>query len=227
MSNITELIKAGLHLGNKTNQMHPNMLKYIRNEINGIQYLDLIQTLKLLNNASKFVYNASKNKKTILFIGTKRYSAKLVEQMAKNSNSHYINYRWLGGILTNWRTIETQIIRLRKLKQQKSNGLLNLLHNKESSINHKKLKRLEKHFEGIQDMNYLPDIIITVHQQYELLAIKEARKLNIPIISIIDTDGNPDLVDFPIPANDDSFTSIKLILETLSNSINEGRSCLL
>lgn len=220
---INELVQAGIHFGHLSNEMHPKMLKYINNEIKGIQYFDLVQTITLLNKACQYLYNASKDKKTILFIGTKRYSSKLVAQEAKKCNSYYINYRWLGGILTNWSTVEKQIMRLCNLKQQKYDGIFNILPNKEAAIIRKELKKLEKYFGGIENMKCRPDIVIIVHQQHELLAIKEAKKLNIPIIGILDTNSNPDLVDFPIPANDDSFSSIQLILKNLSNNIKCGR----
>jgi small subunit ribosomal protein S2 len=224
MANIdlAQLLEAGVHFGHKANRWNPKMFPYIYAERDGIHILDLIQTAKLLDQACLFVNTAASAKKIFLFVGTKPQAASIIEQEAKNCNSHYVNYRWLGGMLTNWDTVKTRIERLKKLKEQEENGILELLPKKEASTIRKELERLEKHLGGIKDMPRIPDIIILVDQKRELTAIREARSLNIPIVSIIDTNCNPDLIDVPIPGNDDSIGSIKLILKELRKNILKG-----
>lgn len=224
MANIdlAQLLEAGVHFGHKANRWNPKMFPYIYAERDGIHILDLIQTAKLLDQACLFVNTAASAKKIFLFVGTKPQAASIIEQEAKNCNSHYVNYRWLGGMLTNWGTVKTRIERLKKLKEQEENGILELLPKKEASTIRKELERLEKHLGGIKDMPRIPDIIILVDQRRELTAIREARSLNIPIVSIIDTNCNPDLIDVPIPGNDDSIGSIKLILKELRKNILKG-----
>ena len=224
MANIdlAQLLEAGVHFGHKANRWNPKMFPYIYAERDGIHILDLIQTAKLLDQACLFVNTAASAKKIFLFVGTKPQAASIIEQEAKNCNSHYVNYRWLGGMLTNWDTVKTRIERLKKLKEQEENGILALLPKKEASTIRKELERLEKHLGGIENMPRIPDIIILIDQRRELTAIREARSLNIPIVSIIDTNCNPDLIDVPIPGNDDSIGSIKLILKALRKSILKG-----
>jgi small subunit ribosomal protein S2 len=224
MANIdlAQLLEAGVHFGHKANRWNPKMFPYIYAERDGIHILDLIQTAKLLDQACLFVNTAASAKKIFLFVGTKPQAASIIEQEAKNCNSHYVNYRWLGGMLTNWDTVKTRIERLKKLKEQEENGILELLPKKEASTIRKELEKLEKHLGGIKDMPRIPDIIILVDQRRELTAIREARSLNIPIVSIIDTNCNPDLIDVPIPGNDDSIGSIKLILKELRKNILKG-----
>jgi small subunit ribosomal protein S2 len=224
MANIdlAQLLEAGVHFGHKANRWNPKMFPYIYAERDGIHILDLIQTAKLLDQACLFVNTAASAKKIFLFVGTKPQAASIIEQEAKNCNSHFVNYRWLGGMLTNWDTVKTRIERLKKLKEQEENGILELLPKKEASTVRKELERLEKHLGGIKDMPRIPDIIILVDQRRELTAIREARSLNIPIVSIIDTNCNPDLIDVPIPGNDDSIGSIKLILKELRKNILKG-----
>jgi len=224
MANIdlAQLLEAGVHFGHKANRWNPKMFPYIYAERDGIHILDLIQTAKLLDQACLFVNTAASAKKIFLFVGTKPQASAIIEQEAKNCNSHYVNYRWLGGMLTNWDTVKTRIERLKKLKEQEENGILALLPKKEASTIRKELERLEKHLGGIKDMPRIPDIIILIDQRRELTAIREARSLNIPIVSIIDTNCNPDLIDVPIPGNDDSIGSIKLILKALRQNILKG-----
>jgi small subunit ribosomal protein S2 len=224
MANIdlAQLLEAGVHFGHKANRWNPKMFPYIYAERDGIHILDLIQTAKLLDQACLFVNTAASAKKIFLFVGTKPQAASIIEQEAKNCNSHYVNYRWLGGMLTNWDTVKTRIERLKKLKEQEENGILALLPKKEASTIRKELERLEKHLGGIKDMPRIPDVIILIDQRRELTAIREARSLNIPIVSIIDTNCNPDLIDVPIPGNDDSIGSIKLILKALRKNILKG-----
>jgi small subunit ribosomal protein S2 len=219
---LAQLLDAGVHFGHKANRWNPKMFPYIYAERDGIHILDLVQTAKLLDQACKFVNTAAKKKKIFLFVGTKQQASSIVAQEAKNSNSYYVNHRWLGGMLTNWNTVKTRIERLKKLKQQEQDGILAILPKKEAATIRKELEKLEKHLGGIQDMPRIPDVIIVIDQRRELTAIKEAKSLNIPIVSILDTNCDPDLVDVPIPGNDDSIGSIKLILKTLGKSILAG-----
>jgi small subunit ribosomal protein S2 len=219
---LAQLLDAGVHFGHKANRWNPKMFPYIYAERDGIHILDLVQTAKLLDQACKFVNTAAKKKKIFLFVGTKQQASSIVAQEAKNSNSYYVNHRWLGGMLTNWNTVKTRIERLKNLKQQEQDGILDILPKKEAATIRKELEKLEKHLGGIQDMPRIPDVIIIIDQRRELTAIKEAKSLNIPIVSILDTNCDPDLVDVPIPGNDDSIGSIKLILKTLGKSILAG-----
>jgi small subunit ribosomal protein S2 len=219
---LAQLLDAGVHFGHKANRWNPKMFPYIYAERDGIHILDLVQTSKLLDQACKFVNAAAKKKKIFLFVGTKQQAASIISQEAKNCNSYYVNHRWLGGMLTNWNTVKTRIERLKKLKQQEQDGILSILPKKEAATIRKELEKLEKHLGGIEDMPRIPDVIIVIDQRRELTAIKEAKSLNIPIVSILDTNCDPDLVDVPIPGNDDSIGSIKLILKTLGKSILEG-----
>jgi small subunit ribosomal protein S2 len=220
---LMQLRKAGVHFGHKANCLNPKMIPYIFAEKNGRHILDLIQTSFLLNQACIFVKMAAQQKKNILFIGTSSKISKIVAQEAKKCNAFYINQRWLGGLLTNWKTVKTRIERLKLLEQQEQNGNFNILPKKEAAIIKKELKKLKNYFNGVKDMKNIPDILIVINQQQELTAIKESINLNIPIISIIDSNCDPDLVTFPIPGNNDSILSVKLILSELSKNILDGR----
>lgn len=219
---LAQLLEAGVHFGHKANRWNPKMFPYIYAERDGIHILDLVQTLQLLNDATKFVYNAAQKEKLFLFVGTKPQAASIVALEAKKSNSYYVNHRWLGGMLTNWKTIKTRVNRLKKLEQDEKDGIFNLLPKKEAALIRKELDQLENHLGGIKNLPRIPDILIVIDQRRELTAIKEARSLKIPIISILDTNCDPDLIDIPIPGNDDSIGSIKLILQTLGKSIQNG-----
>ena len=221
---LAQLLEAGVHFGHKANRWNPKMFPYIYSERDGIHILDLVQTSQLLNEASQFVNTAAQKEKIFLFVGTKRQAAAIIEQEAKNCNSYYVNHRWLGGMLTNWKTVCTRIERLKKLEQQEKDGIFDLLPKKEVASTRKELEKLRLHLNGIKDMPRTPDVMIVVDQRRELTAIKEAISLNIPIISILDTNCDPDIVDIPIPGNDDSIGSIKLILRTLGSNILSGQN---
>ena len=221
---LAQLLEAGVHFGHKANRWNPKMFPYIYSERDGIHILDLVQTSQLLNEASQFVNTAAQKDKIFLFVGTKRQAAAIIEQEAKNCNSYYVNHRWLGGMLTNWKTVCTRIERLKKLEQQEQDGIFDLLPKKEVASTRKELEKLRMHLNGIKDMPRTPDVMIVVDQRRELTAIKEAISLNIPVISILDTNCNPDIVDIPIPGNDDSIGSIKLILKTLGSNILSGQN---
>lgn len=221
---LAQLLEAGVHFGHKAHRWNPKMFPYIYTERNNIHILDLVQSAQLLKEANSYLRLAAEKNKTFLFVGTKRQASTLIAQEAKSCNSYYINYRWLGGMLTNWMTLKSRIDRLNTLEKEEADQVFNLLTKKESSLRRKELEKLRKHLNGVKDMDKLPDVAIIIDQKRELTAIRECRKLGIPVVSILDTNCNPDLVDIPIPGNDDAVRSIKLILKSLSDSINEGKS---
>lgn len=226
MADITlaQLLEAGVHFGHKAYRWNPKMFPYIYTERNNIHILDLVQSAQLLKEANKYIYSASKQEKTFLFIGTKRQASAIIAQEAIRANSFYINHRWLGGMLTNWVTLKSRIGRLKVLEQQEVDGQLDIMPKKEAILCRKELEKLRKHLNGVKEMTNLPDIAIVVDQKRELTAVRECRALGIPIISILDTNCDPDLIDIPIPGNDDAIRSIKLILHSLADNIIEGQN---
>ena len=226
MSDITlsQLLEAGVHFGHKAHRWNPKMFPYIYSEVNNIHILDLIQSATLLKAATNYLKSEASQGKTFLFVGTKRQATTLIAQEAKRCDSFYINHRWLGGMLTNWTTVKERIARLQDLEKQEADGTFELLTKKEVALRLKELTRLRKHLDGIKSMRNLPDVAIIIDQKREMTAISECRKLGIPIVSILDTNCDPDLVDIPIPGNDDAVRSIKLILNSLTNSIISGQS---
>lgn len=225
MSNISlsQLLEAGVHFGHKAHRWNPKMFPYIYSEVNNIHILDLIQSATLLKEANNYLESAASEGKTFLFVGTKRQASTLVAQEAKRCESYYVNHRWLGGMLTNWSTLTQRIERLQDLEKQEADGTFNLLSKKEVAIRRKELQKLRRHLEGIKTMKELPDVAIIIDQKREMTAIAECRKLGIPIVSILDTNCDPDLIDIPIPGNDDAVRSIKLILNSLTDSISKGK----
>ena len=222
--NLAQLLEAGVHFGHKAYRWNPKMFPYIYTQRNNIHILDLVQTAHLLKRANSYVAKAASEEKTFLFIGTKRQASGVIAQQASSCNSYYVNHRWLGGMLTNWITLKSRIERLKVLEQQEVDGIFTLLPKKEASLRLKELEKLRKHLNGVKNMTTLPDVAIIIDQKREMTAIQECRKLNIPIISILDTNCDPDLIDIPIPGNDDAVRSIKLILNSLTDTINKNRS---
>jgi small subunit ribosomal protein S2 len=220
---LAQLLEAGVHYGHKAYRWNPKMFPYIYTERDGIHILDLVQTIHLLKQACDFVNNAASDGKTFLFVGTKRQAAAAIAQEAKRCSSYYINHRWLGGMLTNWKTFTSRIERLKLLEEQEASGHFEILTKKESSIRKKELEKLRKYLNGVKNIKKQPDILIVIDQKREMNAIKEALKLKIPIISILDTNCDPDLIDVPIPGNDDALRSIKFILQKLANQIILGQ----
>jgi len=221
---LSQLLEAGVHFGHKAYRWNPKMFPYIYSEVNNIHILDLVQSATLLKEANKFVELAAKEGKSFLFIGTKRQATTLIAQEAKRCDSFYVNHRWLGGMLTNWSTMKERIKHLKELEKQEVNNTFDLLTKKEAALRRKELKKLRQHLDGIKDMEKVPDIAIIIDQKREMTAIRECRKLGIPIVSILDTNCDPDLIDIPIPGNDDAVRSIKLILKLLTDSIITGKS---
>jgi small subunit ribosomal protein S2 len=221
---LSQLLEAGVHFGHKAYRWNPKMFPYIYSEVNNIHILDLVQSATLLKEANKELQLVASEGKTFLFIGTKRQASTLIAQEAKRCESYYVNHRWLGGMLTNWTTLKERIARLKNLEQQEADNTFDLLTKKEASLRRKELQKLRKHLDGIKSMEKLPDIAIVIDQKREMTAIRECQKLGIPIVSILDTNCDPDLIDIPIPGNDDAVRSIKLILKSLTDSIITGKS---
>jgi small subunit ribosomal protein S2 len=220
---LAQLLEAGVHFGHKAHRWNPKMFPYIYTERDGVHILDLIQTAELLKQACDFAQAASEEGKTFLFVGTKRQAASVVAREAQRCGAHYVNHRWLGGMLTNWVTLKTRIQRLKDLEEQQNQGLIETLPKKEAAKVNKELERLRKYFTGVKTMEKEPDIILIIDQKCEITAIKEAISLNIPIISILDTNCDPDLATIPIPGNDDAIRSIKYIVQKLADSISLGK----
>lgn len=221
---LAQLLQAGVHFGHKAYRWNPKMFPFIYTERNNIHILDLVQSVQLLKEANLYLESAAEQRKTFLFIGTKRQASSLIAQEAKRCNSFYVNHRWLGGMLTNWVTLKSRITRLKELEQQEADQIFDLLPKKEAALRKTELEKLRRHLNGVKNMDKLPDVAIIVDQKREITAIRECRKLGIPVVSILDTNCDPDLVDIPIPGNDDAVRSIKLILKSLTDSINFGRS---
>ncbi len=221
---LSQLLEAGVHFGHKAHRWNPKMFPYIYSEINNIHILDLVQSATFLKEANKYSETAAQEGKTFLFVGTKRQAITLIAQEAKRCDSYYVNHRWLGGMLTNWTTLKERISYLKDLEEQEASNTFNLLTKKEAALRRKELKKLRRHLDGIKNMERLPDVAIIIDQKREMTAIKECKKLNIPIVSILDTNCDPELIDIPIPGNDDAVRSIKLILKSLTDSIIIGKS---
>ena len=220
---LAPLLEAGVHFGHKAHRWNPKMFPYIYTERNGVHILDLIQTAKLLNKACDFVQDASKKGKTFLIVGTKRQTASVVAKEAERCGAYYVNHRWLGGMLTNWVTVKKRIQRLNDLEKYQNEGKIEKLPKKEAAKLNKELERLQKYFTGVKTMKEIPEIIVIINQKCDITAIKEAISLNIPIISILDTNCDPDLATIQIPGNDDAVRSIKYIVQKLANSISLGK----
>lgn len=220
---LAQMMESGVHFGHQTRRWNPKMAPYIYTSRNGVHIIDLVQTAHLMEEAYSYMRLASEQGKKFLFIGTKRQAAGIVAQEAARCGSYYINQRWLGGMLTNWATIKTRVERLKDLERREETGALDLLPKKEASVLRREMTKLQKYLGGIKLMRKVPDIVVIVDQRREYNAVQECQKLGIPIVSLLDTNCDPDVVDIPIPANDDAIRSIKLIVGKLADAIYEGR----
>lgn len=218
-----ELLDAGVHFGHQASRWNPKMFPYIYTEQNGVHVIDLVQTARLLTHAHNYVQKAAKEGKQFLFIGTKRQASGIIAEEAQRSGSYYVNHRWLGGILTNWSTVQSRVTYLKELNQKEESGELDRLPKKEAALLRREHDKLKQNLGGLTEMVKLPDIAIVVDPKRESTAIEECRKLGITIISILDTNCDPNVIDIPIPANDDAVRSIKLIISTLSDAIITGK----
>ena len=218
-----QLLEAGVHFGHQTRRWNPKMAPYIFTELNGIYIIDLQKTVRKLEEAYMFVRDLSAEGKTVLFVGTKKQAQDSIREEAIRAGAHYVNARWLGGMLTNFRTIRGRIARLAQLRAMEEDGTFDLLPKKEViKLNHE-IEKLEKFLGGIKNMDKLPGALFIVDPRKEKIAVAEARKLNIPIVAIVDTNCDPDDVDYVIPGNDDAIRAVKLIASTMANAILEGR----
>lgn len=220
---LADLLESGVHFGHQTRRWNPKMDPYIYTARNGVHIIDLVQTAQLMEEAYDYVRTCSEQGKKFLFVGTKRQAAGIIAQEAARCGGYYINQRWLGGTLTNWETIRTRVDRLKELEQLEANGSIDRRPKKEAAVMRRELSQLQKYLGGIKLMRRTPDIVVIVDQRREYNAILECQKLGIPIISMLDTNCDPDLVDIPIPANDDAIRSIKLIVGKIADAIYEGR----
>ncbi len=218
-----QLLEAGVHFGHQTRRWNPKMKQYIFTERNGIYIIDLQMTVKKIEEAYYFIRDLAAQDKTILFVGTKKQAQESIEQEAKRCEMFYVNQRWLGGMLTNWKTIQTRIARLKKIDQMEANGDFDLLPKKEVIGLLNEREKLEKNLGGIKEMKKLPAALFVVDPRKEHIAIAEARSLGIPIVAIIDTNCDPDEVDYPIPGNDDAIRAVKLIAAKIADAVLEGK----
>jgi small subunit ribosomal protein S2 len=217
-----QYVKASVHYGHRPKEWNPKMAPYILYEKYGYHIFDLVKTSKLLKLAGNILEKKAEKNGKFLFVGTNKLSSSLIAKQAKRTNSFYINYRWLGGMLTNWATIQKRIDRLKFLEEQELNGNFETLSKKDYSSQRKEMDKLKRLFSGIKEMSSLPDIVIFTSQLKDSLAIQECLKLGIPTICIVDSNCNPDLIPYPIPANDDSSSSVNFILNYLVNRISSG-----
>ncbi|MBK8190885.1 MAG: 30S ribosomal protein S2 [Vampirovibrionales bacterium] len=223
VASLEELMEAGVHFGHQTNRWNPKMKPYIWGERNGIYIIDLTQTTHMLDAAYEFLKTAASKGKKIVFVGTKKQATDIVEEEARRAGVFYINRRWLGGTLTNFEIIRTRINKLRELEEMRDNGHFERLPKKEVSMLMRQLAKLEKTLGGVKDMRGMPDILFIVDQRRESLAVEEAQKIGIPIVSIVDTNCDPSSATYAIPGNDDAIRAIRLITGRLADAILEGR----
>ena len=218
-----QLLEAGVHFGHQTRRWTPKMAEYIFTERNGIYIIDLQKTVKKLEEAYSFVRTLSEEGRPVLFVGTKKQAQDSVREEAERAGAYYVNARWLGGMLTNFRTIRRRIDRLNQLKTMEEDGTFELLPKKEVVKLRLEIEKLEKFLGGIKDMRQIPGALFIVDPRKERIAVAEAKKLGIPIVAIVDTNCDPDEIDYVIPGNDDAIRAVKLISATMANAIAEGR----
>jgi small subunit ribosomal protein S2 len=224
LANITmkELLEAGVHFGHQTKRWNPKMKEYIFGERNGIYIIDLQKTLKMFKDASKFVQDAAATGKVILFVGTKRQAQDAIAEEAQRCGMFYVNQRWLGGLLTNWVTVQKSVKRLKELDDMAVDGRYELLPKKEVIKLERERKHLQANLAGIKNMTRLPDVIFVIDSNKEQIAVREARKLGIPVVAVVDTNCDPTEVDYVIPGNDDALRAIRLFASKIADSVAEG-----
>jgi small subunit ribosomal protein S2 len=218
-----ELLEAGVHFGHQTRRWDPKMKRFIFNERGGIYIIDLQQTLGLLEEAAAFARNIAERGGTILFVGTKKQAQEAIEEEAKRVGMPFVSHRWLGGLLTNWRTISARIERLHELRRLRDEGQLELLPAKERISMLAEHERLESHLGGVADMKRQPDAVLILDLRKEQIAVREAKRLGLPVIALVDTNCDPDDADFVIPGNDDAIRACSLVVKVIADAIEEGR----
>lgn len=220
---IKQLLEAGVHFGHQTRRWNPKMKRYIFGEKSGIYIIDLQKTEQFLNEAKEFISETAAQGKPVLFVGTKKQAQDVIEEEAKRCGAFYINHRWLGGLLTNFQTIKKSINRYKEIQQMEKDGIFESLTKKEIAALGKERDKLVKNLSGVLEMERIPGALFIIDSKKEETAVLEARKLGIPIVALIDTNCDPDLVDYPIPGNDDAIKSIRLISKFMADSIVDGR----
>jgi small subunit ribosomal protein S2 len=218
-----QLLEAGVHFGHQTRRWDPRMAEYIFQARNGIHIIDLQKTTKKIDEAYEFMKEQATEGKTFLFVGTKKQAQECVKEAAEKSGMYYVNQRWLGGMLTNFKTIRTRVERLKKLETMEQDGTFDVLPKKEVIGLRKEMAKLETNLGGIKDMEELPGVIFLVDSKKEAIAIQEAKKLNIPVVGLVDTNCSPEDIDYVIPGNDDAIRSVKLIAQVIANAVIEGK----
>ena len=218
-----QLLEAGVHFGHQTRRWNPRMAEYIFQARNGIHIIDLQKASKKIDEAYEFIKEQVEEGKTVLFVGTKKQAQECMKEAAIKSGMYYVDQRWLGGMLTNFDTIKTRIQRLKDLETMEQDGTFDVLPKKEVILLKKEMEKLEKNLGGIKDMDKLPGVIFLVDPKKERIAILEAKKLNIPVVGIVDTNCNPEDLDYPIPGNDDAIRAVKLIADVMANAVIEGK----
>ena len=218
-----ELLEAGVHFGHQTRRWNPKMKEYIFGERNGIHIIDLQKTLKMFRDAARFVSELTSQGKIILFVGTKRQAQEAIKEEGQRCGMFFVNERWLGGTLTNWATLQKSIKRLKELKAMIEDGRMAQLSKKEAARLERELKHLNQNLEGIENMATPPDAIFVIDSNAEEIAVREARRMGIPVVSVVDTNCDPDLVDWVIPGNDDALRAIRLFTSKIADAVNEGR----
>ena len=218
-----ELLEAGVHFGHQTRRWNPKMKEYIFGERNGIHIIDLQKTLKMFREAARYVAERAAEGRTVLFLGTKRQAQEAIAEEAQRCGMFYVNNRWLGGTLTNWATLQKSIKRLKLLKAMVEDGRMAALPKKEAARLERELKHLQQNFAGVENMTTLPDTMFVIDPNTELIAVREARRIGIPVVAIVDTNCDPDLVDWIIPGNDDALRAIRLFTSKISDAVLVGR----
>jgi small subunit ribosomal protein S2 len=218
-----QLLEAGVHFGHQTRRWDPKMAEYIFQARNGIHIIDLQKTSKKIDEAYNFIREQAEQGKTFLFVGTKKQAQECMKEAAEKSGMYYVNQRWLGGMLTNFDTIKKRVERLKALETMQEDGTFDVLPKKEVILLKKEMEKLEKNLGGIKEMNEVPGVMFVVDPKKERIAILEARKLGIPVVGLIDTNCNPEDLDYPIPGNDDAIRAVKLIVDCMANAIIEGK----
>jgi len=219
-----ELLEAGVHFGHQTKRWNPKMKEYIFGERNGIYIIDLQKTLRLFKEAMRFVGEAASQGKIVLFVGTKRQAQEAIAEEATRCQMYYVNHRWLGGLLTNWVTIQKSIKRLKELDQMAAENAYQGRSKKEIVRLERERKHLQQNLAGIKEMPGLPDVLFVIDSNKEEIAMREARKLGIPVVAVVDTNCDPEMVDYPIPGNDDALRAIRLFTSKIADAVIEGRA---
>lgn len=218
-----QLLEAGVHFGHQTRRWNPKMKPFIFTERNGIYIIDLQKTVKMIDTAYNYVKDVAADGGVVLFVGTKKQAQDSIEEEATRAGQYYVNHRWLGGTLTNWKTIQSRISRLKELKKMAEDGTFDRLPKKEVAVLTKQREKLERFLGGIEDMPRIPDVLYIVDPHKEQIAVKEAQKLHIPIVAMVDTNTDPDDIDVIIPSNDDAIRAVRLITAKMADAVIEGK----